>query len=392
VGPTPTDRPLRVAVAGLSLRFPHTGTGRYAREIIASLAARPDMRATVVLAPDSDQETLQLDRVRAVRAPGLPVRLGGYGEKLYWEQVGFRVSARRVKADVWYSPHFSMPLFPGCPTVISVLDMIPFTEPAYAASRLAQGYFSLVARAARQAAAVVTLSQHAKGEIQRLLGIAGSRVHVAEPGVDSAFSPTGEPAAWERARRRYGLPERYLLYVGGADERKNIGVLPRALATLPSGSGVPDLVVVAGEPKPGQAVLFPDWRAQVRSLGLEGRVRFVARVEEEDLAAVYRGADALCFPSRAEGFGLTPLEAMACGTAVICSNATSLPEAVGEAGLLVDPSDVEGWARAMVLVSGDADLRRDLGRRGVERAATFRWSDTGNRVIEVIRAVGGCAS
>jgi glycosyltransferase involved in cell wall biosynthesis len=316
------------------------------------------------------------------------VPLGAYGEKLFWEQVGFWVAARRVGAEVWYSPHFSMPLFPSRPTVISVHDMIPFSDLAYAGSLATRAYFALVARAARQATAVVTLSFHAKGEIERLLGITGDRVHVVNPGVDGAFSPAPDLAARARIDERYRLPGRYLLYLGGADARKNIGILLRAIALLPADSGIPTLVIVAREPKAGQADLFPDWRGQARRLGLEGRVQFVPRVAEEDLAAVYRGAQLFCFPSRAEGFGLTPLEAMACGAPTICSNATSLPEAVGDAGLLVGPDDADGWARTIARLVGSPDLRADLGRRGAARARTFRWADTGSRVVEIIASVG----
>ena len=381
-------RPLRVAVSGYSLQFPHTGTARYAREVIAALAARTDVRTTLVLDASTEKPASGGDRLRAVRSPRFPVPLGGYGDKLFWEQVGFRMAAWRVGADVWYSPHFSMPIFPGRPTVISVHDMIPYSDPVYAGSPATRAYFALVGRAARQATAVITLSLHAKGEIERLLDVPGGRVQVVNPGVDGAFSPTPDPVARSRIEGRYRLPDRYLLYLGGADARKNIGILLRAIALLPDDAEIPTLVIVAGEPKAGQSDLFPDWRAQARCLGLEGRVHFIARVAEEDLAAVYRGAQVFCFPSRAEGFGLTPLEAMACGAPTICSNATSLPEAVGDAGLLVGPDDTEGWAKAIARLAGDSGLRADLSRRGSARALSFRWADTGSRVVEIIASVG----
>ncbi|HVA88368.1 MAG TPA: glycosyltransferase family 1 protein, partial [Chloroflexota bacterium] len=361
---------------------------RYAREVIAALVARADPRATLVLDPATPVPEGADGRSRPVRAPRFFMPLGAYGEKLFWEQVGFRLAARRVGADVWYSPHFSMPLYPGCPTVISVHDMIPFSDPAYAGGPAARAYFALVARAARQAAAVVTLSFHAKGEIERLLAIPGDRIHVVSPGVDDAFSPAQDPSARARAAERYRLPHRYLLYLGGADARKNIGVLLRALALLPADAEIPPLAIVAGEPKAGQTDLFPDWRGQARRLGLGDRVHFVPRVAEEDLVTVYRGAEIFCFPSRAEGFGLTPLEAMACGAPTICSNATSLPEAVGDAALLVGPDDTDGWARSITRLAGDPDLRADLGRRGAARARTFRWAETGSRVVEIIALVG----
>jgi alpha-1,3-rhamnosyl/mannosyltransferase len=190
---------------------------------------------------------------------------------------------------------------------------------------------------------------------------------------------------------RLGLPDRYLLYVGGADARKNIGVLLEAMAAVGDDPAVPPLVIAAGLPKPGQDALFPDWRGMARALGLSG-VQFVERIAEEDLPAVYRGALAFCFPSRAEGFGLTPLEAMACGTPVLCSNASCLPEATGDAAVLLPPHDAAAWAAAIRSIARDAGLRDDLRARGIARAAGFRWEETAARVSSIIRDVAACAS
>ena len=193
--------------------------------------------------------------------------------------------------------------------------------------------------------------------------------------------------------RRLGLPERYLLYVGGSDLRKNIGVLLRAMRILReehAAGTVPTLVIAANAADAGSTPWHPDWRAQARELGLGAEVRFVDRIAEEDLPAVYRGAEAFLFPSRAEGFGLTPLEALACGAPVLCSDASSLPEVVGEAGLLLPPDDADA------LGGGDpADLhgRASCGERlheaGPRRAAPFTWERTGAGVLEVIRGVAG---
>jgi glycosyltransferase involved in cell wall biosynthesis len=379
--------PIRLAISGLFLNFPHTGTGRIARVVIDALAKAPDFDATVI----GDRPPSDYPGLRVVRAPEAPMRLGAYGRKLYWEQIGLRLAAWRVGADVLYSPHFSAPMFSPLPTVISVHDLIPLTEPEYAGSRAARAYFNLVGAAARQAAAVITLSKHARGEIHRLLSVPPERVYVVYPGVEPAFTAQDDHEALARARARLGLPERYLLYVGGADARKNIGVLLDALATLGDDPTVPPLVIAAGLPKAGQGALFPDWRGMARGLGLS-RVRFVERIAEEDLPAVYRGALAFCFPSRAEGFGLTPLEAMACGTPVLCSNATSLPEAVGDAGVLLPPHDAAAWAVAIRSIVADTALRDDLRARGIARARRFRWEETADRVAAIIRSVAACAS
>jgi glycosyltransferase involved in cell wall biosynthesis len=339
--------------------------------------------------PDTQEDKATAWQV--VQAPTLPRAASAYAAKLYWEQVGLRYAAWRLRARVLYSPYFSAPLLSPCPTVISVHDLIPLTEPGYAPGLHTRLYFGLVCAAARQAAAVLTLSEFARREIHRLLGIPEQRIHVVVPGVDQSFRDQRDPRAEQRARTRYGLPAQYLLYVGGADKRKNIGVLLEAVARLKDHPGLPPLVVVAGLPKEGQSVLFPDWRAQADHLRLGSAVQFVERVEEEDLPAVYRLARGFCFPSRAEGFGLPPLEAMACGTPVVCANTSSLPEAVGDAGILVPHDQPEAWARAMVEVCSNGDLAARLREAGMQRARIFRWDSTARKVEEIILQVAQCA-
>ena len=374
-----TERP-RVAASGLFLEHPQTGTGRYARHVLKYLLGDAGLD-THVVAGDAVLAAHALDGVtpgshgRVVRAPMPPMGADSYARKLYWEQVALPTAALRLRSQVLYSPHFSAPIFSSCPTVISIHDVIPLADPAYSQSLSAKGYFWLVGLAARRAAAAITLSQYARREIVQRLRVPEARVHVVVPGVEAAFEPWPDPEASARARDAYHLPRRYLLYVGGADARKNIGVLLEALAGLGDASSVPTLVVAAGLPKPGQEALFPDWRAEATRLQLGARVQFVERIAEQDLPAVYRDAEAFVFPSRAEGFGLPPLEAMASGTPVICSDATSLPEAVGDAGLLIDPDRPRDWASAM---------QRACGRRRSVRTS-FSSGYRASGKVQVVR-------
>lgn len=417
------NRAVRLAVSGLFLEYPKTGTGRIARQMVDYLSlddrfvtdivvndrgaveaglAEIDITTNAVSTGNGELTgttgggaTLELGRServaqrRLVQAPMPPFRAGSYARKLYWEQVALPATAARLSAQVLYSPHFSAPVVCPCPTVISVHDVIPLTDSAYAGSLQAKAYFKLVGLAARRSAAVITLSTFAKLEIQRLLGIDSGLIHVVEPGIGASFNSVPDPDGAARARSRYGLPERYMLYVGGADARKNIGTLLEAIAGLRVGS-VPTLVVAAPVPKLGKEALFPDWRAQAVRLQLGDRVQFIERIAEEDLAVVYREALLFVFPSRAEGFGLDPVEAMACGTPVVSSDSTSLPEAVGDAGILVSPDDIAGWAAAMVRLSEQADLRSRLSTAGLERARRFSWQDTGAKVAEIIMGVAAC--
>lgn len=392
--------PLRLGISGFSLRFPQTGTGRYALRVLEHIARAVDLDPALIV--DGSPGRLVAEPgippgVRVVRAPDERVRFGRYGHKLYWEQIGLRLAARRLGIDVLYSPHFSLPLFAGLPTVLSIHDVIPLIDPAYTSAPSQRLYFWLVSQVARQATAINTLSEHARGEIERLLDIPRLRINVIPPGVEAGFSSKPDPAALARARDRLALPDRYLLYVGGADARKNIGVLLRAIGRLRDAGRlqadiVPPLVIAAPVPQPAPSAHHPDWRGMAAGLDLGGAVRFVERIAEEDLAAVYRGALAFLFPSRSEGFGLTPLEAMACGTPVLSSDATSLPEAVGSAGILLPPDDDGAWAEAIARVCRDEGPRHALREAGLERAARFRWEHTGEQVISVIREAARCGS
>ena len=391
---------LCLGISGFSLNAPQTGTGRYTLRVVEHLARAADLDPALIVDGPPAQLVADLGipaGMRVVRAPDEGVRLGRYGHKLYWEQFGLRLAVRRLGIEVLYSPHFSLPLFPGRPTVLSIHDVIPLVDPAYTRAPSQRLYFDLVSRVARQATAINTLSEHARGEIERLLRIPRTRINVIPPGVEAGFSARPDPAALARARARLDLPERYLLYVGGADARKNIGILPRAISKLRAAGrlqrdGVPPLVIAAPVPRPAPSAHHPDWRGLAAGLDLGGAVRFVERIAEEDLAAVYRGALAFLFPSRSEGFGLTPLESMACGTPVLSSDATSLPEAVGSAGILLSPDDEAAWAAAIAGVCGDEGLRREMREAGLARAARFRWENTGERVLAVIREAARCGS
>jgi alpha-1,3-rhamnosyl/mannosyltransferase len=226
---------------------------------------------------------------------------------------------------------------------------------------------------ARRAALVLTDSAASGDDIVRWLGVDRSRVRVAPLGVDRRFAP--RPAAEvDAVRARLGLRRPYLLYLGGIDERKNVPRLLEAYAGLRAQrASTPDLVLAGPiEREAGFAELV----ARVSALGLDDAVRRVGYVDDAGLPALLSGAECFVFPSLYEGFGLPPLEAMACGTPVVATNGGSLGEVLGDAALTVPPDDAAALGRAMARVLDDAALREDLRRRGRERAAGFTWEAT----------------
>jgi glycosyltransferase involved in cell wall biosynthesis len=213
--------------------------------------------------------------------------------------------------------------------------------------------------------------------------VPAAKVWNVSGGVGAQYRPA--PAAdIAQARQRYALPERYLLFVGSVQERKNVRACLLAFADVCQ-RGLPHHLVIVGAKQWRYAEILNT----LEGLAVKDRVHFTGYVEDADLPALYTGAEAFVFPSLYEGFGLPVLEAMACGTPVITSTTSSLPEVAGEAALLVDPKDVEALAAGMERVLTDPALRTTLRERGLQQAARFTWARTAQHVVDVYRAVLG---
>jgi glycosyltransferase involved in cell wall biosynthesis len=265
---------------------------------------------------------------------------------------------------------------------MTIHDMAPTRDPELLPHSRSRWYWGRwIPFTARFAEALLVPSQATKLDLVRLGRISEDRIHVTPWGVpmDPDDCP---PETIERVKRAYRLPERYLLYVGTIDRRKDYATLLRALLRLDQ----PLSLVLAGTLIEGRT----DFPALVERLGLGARVRFLGYVPQEDLPALYRGAAAFVYPSFYEGFGLPPLEAMACGTPVVSYNAASLPEVVGEAGILLDPPwTPEALAAEIHRLLEDEALRLELRARGFEQAKRFDWAETARRTVRVYEAVGG---
>lgn len=234
-------------------------------------------------------------------------------------------------------------------------------------------------RTARRASRVVTISAHSAADIVELFGVPRERIAIVSPAVSPEFSPVADAGMIAAVKARYGIRRgAYVLSGGGAEPRKNIALLIEAFGRAPRLRDTMNLVVVGGMDHGGEAI-----RTAVGRAGLESAVVFPGHVPLNDLRALYAGCALFAFPSLYEGFGMPPLEAMACGAPVVSSNASSLPEVVGDAALLVDPRDPEGWAQAMVRVADDAALREDLSRRGALRAKVFSWEQSARDLLRL---------
>lgn len=294
--------------------------------------------------------------------------------------LGFGRALRRDRADLFHCQYLAPPLLP-CPCVLTLHDILHETHPQFYPGGLRRLMALLYPRSARSAAAVITGSEFSKREIMARYRVPGERIHVTPYAADQSFGPI-PPERARQAAAAYGVHGPYILFVGRIEPRKNIAGLVEAFSLLAADGAVRHTLVVAGM----MDDLFKEFHARTTAR-FGGRVRFIGKVEPGDLPVLYAGADLFAYPSFAEGFGLPPLEAMACGTPVVAAGTTSIPEVTGDAALLVDPSDTAGLAQAMRRVLDDRELSRALRAAGLERSRMFSWERTARQTLAVYEQV-----
>jgi len=297
--------------------------------------------------------------------------------RVMWEQLAQPGALRRIGADLVHGPVFVGPLLSPCPVVVTIHDLsfIRFPDLFRPANRL---YLTALTRlSARCARRLIAVSEHAAAESVRLLGVSRERIDVIYHGVDPAFRPlpADEVAAF---RRRLGLPERFVFFVGTLEPRKNLVRLVEAFARVRDGRVG---LALAG----GKGWLYDELFAKVEALDLSEKVIFPGYVMSEELPLWYNAATILAYPSVYEGFGLPVLEAQACGAPVLTSNVSSLPEAAGDAALMVNPYDVEALAAGLNRLLTSESLRCDLRERGLAHAQKFSWPRAAQETARVYR-------
>lgn len=383
---------MRIGINALFLQKPATGSGQHLFHLLEGLDAYDKENTYVLLSPRFRRAYAVTwphlsDRFRNVEVVSALAQLGENVEKAWWEQVGLLKSGKAERVDILHCPYFASPLVPLFPTVVTIHDVIPLILKEYAWRRQTRLYNALVSAAAKRAQAIIAVSQCSKRDIERTLRIPSERIHVIGNAVDESFHPITDSWLLAAVRERYNIGERYILYFGGFDLRKNVHRIIRAYAQLPPSLRATYQLVVAGRLHHLGHPLYPDPRPLVRELGLDEQVIFTGQIREQDKAPLYSGATVFLFPSLYEGFGMPVLEAMACGTPVLTSNVSALPEVVGDTGVLVNPYEVEAIAEALGQLLDDERFRRELGERALARARVFNWRQVAEQTVQVYRQV-----
>lgn len=373
---------MRIAMDGSFLLLPPSGTGTYVRSLAEAL---------VRVEPNLDLALLIPGRIPGRGSPDIKFRTGGETSpglgrlrRLGWDLTGVAFAARKSRPDLLHIPHATPPLGVGLPLVLTVHDLIPLVLPAYRTSQAMRLRLSALRWAAPRARVILTPSEVVADDIQRLLQVPRSRIRVTPEAAPPDHRPAADPDPARRVATRYGIRGRYVFNVGGLDVRKNLPVLLHAYARILPQLNEPTQLVIAGAPHTGNPAVFPPLGPVVKRLGLAEQVVLTGFVSDADKLALYQGAALYVTPSLYEGFGLTALEAMACGVPTIAANRTSLPEVVGDGGLLVEP-EPEALARAMLQTLNDPALGAALRERGLARAATFSWERTARLTLDAYR-------
>jgi glycosyltransferase involved in cell wall biosynthesis len=371
---------MRIAFDGTTLTPCRTGVGYYTEHLLQHLAQEVEATGDELIVVSNqpiDTATPLPRHVRVYQRRHFPLRIA-------WMQLFAARVLDEVRADVAHFTNGMVPLGCGAARVVTIHDMSLTLFPQCHPLRRLIINRPLLNVAARVADAIVTVSHSARRDLLRLHGVAPERVTVVHEAAGPGFEPIADRSRLARIRMRYALPERFVLYVGAIEPRKNLPRLMDAFAAARA-RGMPHELVCVGPYGWSSRDLYE----QIDRLGLRRVVHFTGYVPVEDLPVIYNLGELFVFPSLYEGFGLPVVEAMACGTPVITANTSSLEEIAGGAAETVDPHDTDALSAAMTVVAGDGERRRDLSARGLARAREFSWSRTARQMLGLYARAAG---
>lgn len=383
---------MHILINGQFWTQPNVGSGQYLHGLVRWLPrVAPQHRYTLLLPATN---TPSPDPPVAVTTLTLRTPFDGHNEnlaKLWFEQISIprmadMLSKQREHDTVLHIPYFAPPASGTIPVITTIPDIIPLILPKYRGGLHVRAYMALVRRTVHHSTHVITFSAYSKQDIVQHLGIAQERITPTMLAADERYKVGDKTAAIQAVAERYGLHPPFIYYVGGLDVRKNVEILIRAVAQM-NASGAPHFTLaIAGKALSNNRQLFPDIDMLVKKLRVGDNVRRI-EVPFEDGPLLYQACTLFAFPSTYEGFGLPPLEAMACGAPVVCSDASSLPEVVGHAALCIAPDDVAEWATALNYLLQNPTAQHNMRQRGLAQARQFSWRKVAEETCQIYEDV-----
>ena len=366
---------MRVGIDARLVYYSQAGIGQYILHLVNGLSSLDDGTEYVLLQSRKDNTTI--------------LEQSNFRRVSLWtpshhrlERYSLNVELMRLGLDVLHSPDFIPPHRPSCKSVITVHDLAFLLYPHFLTKESAR-YYGHIDQAVRWTDHIISVSESTKRDTIQHLGVPEEKITVVYEAANPIFRPLDKSEARQHVLDRHGVDGPFVLFVSTIEPRKNVPTLLRAIHQLQQCYKEDVRLVLAG----GKGWLFEDAFAVVKDLKLDGRVHFLGRVSSEDLLSLYNAAEMLAHPAFYEGFGLPPLEAMACGLPVIVSDVASLPEVVGDAGLLIDPQDEDELTVAMWRVLNDGTLGSEMRDKGLLQAQRFSWERAARETQEIYRLV-----
>tara|TARA_B100000315_G_scaffold179848_1_gene168674 strand:- start:837 stop:1955 length:1119 start_codon:yes stop_codon:yes gene_type:complete len=354
-----------------------TGVGRYLSNLVSNMLITEDRKNDYILyVSDSDNNQMFKHNssilMKELKSP-----------TLLWKHIRLPISLAIDKVDLVHSPSYTAPLMTSCKSVVTIHDVIYANHPEWCSKRQYLRFKHLVRIAAKYSDAVIVDSNATRREVLHLTEVPEHKIHVIYLAADSIYHPIKDENKYEYLQDKYKFKGNYVLFVGSIHPRRNIHRFLKAFSILKKEKQIPHKILLTG--------LVLDYNKElgnlIESLNLIDCVKQLGFIPDEDLIGLYSFADLFIYPSLYEGFGLPVIEAMACGTPVITSNISSLPEVSGDAAVLVDPYNIQEMAEAMGNILSSSTLREKLIEKGFERVKHFHWEKTAKETLNVYNQV-----
>ncbi|MCA9899664.1 MAG: glycosyltransferase family 4 protein [Anaerolineales bacterium] len=368
---------MRIGFDGTPLLGQRSGVGHYTGRLLAHLVQQqPEWEYWLF-------SNRPFDSLEAELACTLPMPNNFGLSRFIWMQLMLPRIIRHRQPDLCHFPNNTAPLCLERPSVITIHDASLFLHSQHHPPSRLLALRLLLPHVARRATAVITVSHHARQDLMRVLKLPAEKIHVIHEAAPAGFAPLDDPARRRQLQAKYKLPEQFVLFVGTIEPRKNLQRLIQAIAQLRQ-RGCDTRLVLVG---PHGWLINGTLEKEIETLGLQDAVQNLGYVPQEDLPGIYSLATVFAFPSLYEGFGLPPLEAMACGTPVLTSRDSAMAEICGEAAWLTDPQRTEAIADGLARLLADADLCHHLRQLGLVRAQTYSWERTARETAVIYEKV-----
>jgi len=375
---------MRIAIDLTPIPKQMTGVGKYAQNLVKSLAEYDRKNHYWIFIKGNQYQDFDPNR-NNFHIIHLSNILHNIPIRILWEQLVLPLHLYREKIDILHSIHYTSPLLAPCKRVITFHDMIFYLFPEKHTNVKRAFFHSVIPLSIKKATRLIAISENTKSDIQEIFDISLSKIDVIYVTIDSIYHTLRDIDAISHIKKKYEIQDKFILYVGTLEPRKNIPRLIQAYRKLILENKIKHQLVIVGKKGWSYQEIFN--MVERLDSNVRKKVIFTGYVPEEELPLLYNAADLFVYPSLYEGFGIPPLEAMACGVPVIVSNVSSLPEVVGYAGILVDPYNVEELCQAIYKVIVEKGLREVLKKKGFQRAQEFSKEKLAKKMLKIYKKV-----